>query len=145
MSEAAQGFPKSAWVPRGWLARDLAFVLGAGCAVQLVFLTRYDWVAHVLAGGAIGIALSAVLHTRVGPWAQPIAETVALLGAIASELIVTGPLDPSDVAFTLVGALLVTGPLREASDGPPWPTAVGWGLALLAAAYYYHYGIKWNL
>ncbi len=131
-------------LPKGTLSRDVIVVVVAAFSVQAVFPARYDWVAHVLAGGAIAISVSTFLFSRLGSWAQPVAATVTLLCAIVAELTITGPFDPADAAFTVAGALLVTGPVSTRSARAQRWHAVGAGAGLLALAVFYHYGIRWG-
>jgi hypothetical protein len=132
------------WLPKGTLSRDVIVVVVAAFSVQAVFPARYDWVAHVLAGGGIAIPVSTFLFGRLGRWSQPLAATVTLLCAIVAELTITGPFDPADAAFTVAGAMLVTGPVSTRSAQAHRWHAVGAGAGLLALAVFYHYGIRWG-
>lgn len=126
---------------------DLITVVAVAVAVQIVFRDRADWASHVLAGGALIIIADAVLGRRLGAWAPTIGAMIVLGLGVALELTVSGPFDPGDVAFTLAGALVVTG-RGGSGDTTGGPTADGrgvalaWGVGLLVVAVYYRYGIR---
>jgi hypothetical protein len=128
------------WLPSGALRWDLATVVAVAAAVQLLFPDRADWAAHVLSGGALVIVVGALLSTSFGLWSTTIGSVMVAAAAVIADSTVVGPFDPSDVAFTLAGALVVTGGASTRRDSTH--KAVVWGLALLGAAVYYRYGIR---
>ena len=135
------------WVPAYPLRGDLVAILAVVVAMRVVFPDRADWAAHVMAGGAVAVVADAVLGRRVGGWGVTLGATAALVFAVLGELTVAGPFDPGDVAFTLAGALVVTGgasmlPDGSAADARLWRRALVWGLGLLAFAVYFRYGIR---
>ena len=135
------------WLPRGTLRWDLVTVVAVAVAVQVVFRYRADWASHVLAGGALVIVVDAVLGHRLGAWAATLGALVVLVVGVLVELTVSGPFDPGDVAFTLAGALVITGGGRPtAASGEPngghRRTALAWGIGLLVVSVYYRYGIR---
>lgn len=134
--------PLSALLPYPALAWDLLVVLASGVAVQVVFPERADWVAHVVAGGGLAVVINASLSKQLGSWAQPLGAAIVLVGAIVADATLTGPFDAGDVAFTLAGALLVTGTSTSGTSRTLKWTAIGWGIALTAVASYYRYGIR---
>lgn len=135
------------WTPVGSLRWDLITILAVAVAVQVVFPDRADWAAHVTAGGALVVVADAALGRRLGPWAVALGAASVLVLAVVAELTLTGPFDPADVAFTVAGALLVTGGAsvdgaKLTARGDVGRLAMGWGMALLAGAVYYRYGIR---
>lgn len=136
-----------AWAPVDSLRWDLVTILVVAAVVQAVFPDRADWAAHVTAGGALVIVADAVLGRRLGGWAVTLGASGVLGLAVVAELTVAGPFDPGDVAFTLAGALLVTG--AASARGEPVAArdsvrrlGLAWGMALLVVAVYYRYGIR---
>ena len=135
------------WAPADSLRWDLLAIVTVAIAVQVVFPDRADWVAHVMAGGALVVIADATLGSRVGAWALNLGTFGVLVLAVVAELTVTGPFDPSDVAFTLAGALLVNGgsSIRSndaTSERHNAHLGLAWGMALLGVAVYYRYGIR---
>lgn len=126
---------------------DLVSVVAVAIGVQVVFRDRADWASHVLAGGAVVIIAGAALGERLGAWATTLGVALSLLLGLVVELTVSGPFDPGDVAFTLAGALVVTG--QRASVVAPGAqhcatrrVALAWGVGLLGLAVFYRYGIR---
>ena len=134
------------WTPIGSLRWDLITILAVAVAVQVVFPDRADWAAHVTAGGALVVVADAALGRCLGPWAVTLGAASVLVLAVVAELTLTGPFDPADVAFTVAGALLVTGgasaDAAKTARGDVGRLAMGWGMALVAGAVYYRYGIR---
>lgn len=143
----AQAGRANLWLPSRTLRWDLVAIIAVALVVQLTFRQRADWASHVLAGGAVVIISDAALGCRLGAWATTFGAVTALVLGVASDLTVSGPFDPSDVAFTLAGTLVVTG--RGLPGGPSATLvdadrrlALACGLALLGIAVYYRYGIR---
>ncbi len=125
-------------------SRDLISLLVAAALVNLVFVNRYDWAAHMIVGGAIPIAVAAGLPRSRHAWASSIGVVAALGAGVIADLTVTGPWDPSDVAFTAAGALIVVGE-HAAAGTPPARTARAGGvlaLAMVLCAFGFRYGIR---
>lgn len=133
------------WPGPGALRRDLLWVLCGAIALVVVFPDRSDWASHVVAGGGLALVGVGVFADRLGR-AAPVAGLALVLGlAVVVELTLTGPFDPSDVAFTVAGGLLVAGDStgrRSAQAGwVRWPV-VAWGAALVVFAVANRYGIR---
>lgn len=138
-------------VPTPTLCFDLAVLAVAAFVVQACFPHRHDWVGHVLAGGSLVIIADAVLGPILGAWSVIVGAWGVLGVAVVADLTLTGPFDPADVAFTVAGAMLVTGGvqvyLRPGSPGLERVGAscwvqVAWGLGLLAVAFYFRYSFR---
>lgn len=158
VSEAAVG-GLGWWPPPGPLRQDLLVLLGVAALVSLVLPDRSDWASHLVAGGGIVLAVSGLLAPRLGAWAATLGVVVVLVVATAVDLTLTGPFDPADVAFTVLGGLLVTGDIGAAPDEPvdafrtvesagpirPSRSSPGlvarWGVALAVLALVHRYGI----
>lgn len=135
------------WLPQGSLRGDLVTVVAVAVAVQIMFRDRADWVSHVLAGGALVIIVDAVLGRRLGAWAATLGAMAALVLGVLVELTISGPFDPSDVAFTVAGALVVTGhgasvATSSTCNDAAKHVALAWGIGLLGIAVFYRYGVR---
>ena len=153
------------WPPPGPLRQDLLVLLGVAILLLLVLPDRSDWASHLVAGGGIVLAVAGLLGPRLGAWAATLGVVLVLPVSAAVDLTLTGPFDPADVAFTVLGGLLVTGEIGVAPAGttavaaPAAPAApvgtvgtVGppgsspalvarWGVALAVLALVHRYGI----
>lgn len=127
------------WPTDPHLRGDLEAVVLVAGLVALVVPDRADWASHVLAGGGVVMAGVALAVHRLGRAVVPLGGLVVLAVATVLDLTLTGPFDPSDVAFTLAGALLVTAP----PPGAPVDrrTRLIWGAVLIALALANRYGV----
>lgn len=142
------------WPPPGQLRRDIVTVLCCSVALFVAFPHRVDWASHTLAGGAVVLVCVALTGPRLGRRSSTAGAALVLLLAAGLDLTVTGPFDPADVAWTLAGALLVTGSRDLVPAGADLDTAtavdvrsdrrraIAWGLGLLAVALVNRYGIR---
>jgi hypothetical protein len=144
------------WPPPGPLRQDLLILLGVAVLLSLVLPDRSDWASHLVAGGGIVLAVAGRLGPRLGAWAATLGVVLVLVVSAAVDLTLTGPFDPADVAFTVLGGLLVTGEVGAATTGAAGPAAptgtavragsssglvARWGVALAALALVHRYGI----
>ena len=111
--------------------------------MQVLFLYRHDWPAHLVAGGGVVLGVAALVPRRLGAWAGPIGVGVVLVLGIITELTVFGPFDVVDVAVTLVGALLAAAAADEVAAAVPLHrrSALQWGLLVVGAALAYRFGL----
>jgi hypothetical protein len=119
----------------------------------LVLPDRSDWASHLVAGGGIVLAAAGLLGPRLGAWAATLGVVVVLVVSAAVDLTLTGPFDPADVAFTVLGGLLVTGETAVSPAAPAAPAGTvrraessaalvaRWGVALAVLALVHRYGI----
>ena len=132
------------WPQEAWLRGDLGAVALCAGLVTILLPHRADWTSHVLLGGGVAVVgLAGPIPLRWRSWSVGLAALGVLALAVLLDLTVTGPFDPADVAFTLVGALAVTGPRHDAA--PPrgdarW-RAVGWGVGLVVMAVLNRYSV----
>lgn len=135
------------WPQEAWLRGDLGAVAFCAGLVAILLPHRADWASHVLLGGGLAVvALAGPVPLRWRSWSAGLGALGVLALAVLLDLTVTGPFDPADVAFTLVGALAVTGPRDHGRDGVPpggdarWQ-ALGWGVALVLLAVLNRYSV----
>lgn len=127
--------------------REVLVLLCSALLVQLVMPYRVDLPAHLIGGGALALAIAAVLPARavarLASAVIPLVFTGVVLVVWWVEQAVFGPFDLVDVAFTLAGALVVLDGLPGVLVSAPdtrWRVA-RWSLALGVAALAYRYGI----
>ena len=113
----------------------------AAAVVQVAFLGRTDWPAHLLAGGGAVLVAVALAPRRVRPWAAPVAIGAVTALGVLSEVLWVGPFDPLDIAFTVVGGLFVASATPDGRDGRARVTTAAVGVALLGVAVLYRYGV----
>ena len=99
----------------GPVTRQVAPLIIAALAVQVLLPFRSDNAAHVLGGGALTMLPTAMLP---GGWLRvPWSEAAILVGVLAvaytTEWTVFGPFDIVDAAFTMSGALVVLAAFPE--------------------------------
>lgn len=136
--------PWLGWWQRTRLAREAAVLLAAGAFVQVVFRYRYDWPAHLVAGGAGVWVVASLVPRRLAGAAGLIAYVaMAALGWITEHLLF-GPPDLVDVSFTLAGTVLALSFASEvaAADAGLRRRAGGCGVGLIAASLIYRYGLS---
>ena len=102
----------------GPVTRQVAPLIIAALAVQVLLPFRSDNAAHVLGGGALTMLPTAMLPggwLRV-PWSEAAILVGVLTVAYITEWTVFGPFDIVDVAFTMSGAFVALAALPECAD-----------------------------
>lgn len=118
-------------------------LLAAGAVVQALFWVRHDWPAHLVAGGALALGVSASAPRRTAPWAGPVGFAAVLAVAVLTELTVFDPFDPVDIAVTVVGALLVAAAGIDVALAAPHERrgVLCWAAVLIGASLCYRFGL----